>query len=78
MQVAYPATPVTDANVTLQDIKISVIGSEIVDPKWVSKSYHALQPAVHSSSRVRPPVPTVRPDSRGQRYACARSWQEVA
>eukprot|EP00892_Ulva_mutabilis_P002363 jgi/Ulvmu1/12127/UM084_0054.1 len=50
-EVAYPATPTTDANVNLQDIKISVIGSEIVDPKWVSKSYHAVQPAVSTSSR---------------------------
>lgn len=52
VQVVYPATSATDTAFDLQDVKISVIGSEIVDPTWVSQAYHAHQPAVHSSSRV--------------------------
>lgn len=52
MQVAYPA-PAVQSAICLRDVRVDVTGTEHVDPKWVSSSYHGTESVVHTSARVR-------------------------
>lgn len=53
LQVAYPALPAAQTDIYVRDVRVDVTGTEYVDPKWVSSSYHGNEPVVHTSARVR-------------------------
>jgi hypothetical protein len=41
--------------VSIQDVEVEVEGREIVDSKWISNAFHADEPVISTTSRVRPP-----------------------
>lgn len=58
VQVAYPALPAAQSPICIRDVRVDVTGTEHVDPKWVSSSYHGSEAVVHTSARVRNTMPT--------------------